>query len=233
MTSETNNNPKQSTPIGNANIQDNATINNVEEVVDTNAQQHPQNKRKGSVAWDHFVQMTVNGQVKAQCNHCRALLGGKSKNGTKHLLDHMKVCKAKNQPDIRQRLLASNLKSDLTTYVYNEKDGRNALAKMVILHEYPFAIVDHIGFKTFTRTIQPLFKCPSRNTLKNDIIKLYEQQKDQVIKDLENNGSRVAITTDMWTSSNQKKGFMAITTHFIDNEWILRSKNLKVIIFIL
>ncbi|GJV30423.1 zinc finger BED domain-containing protein RICESLEEPER 2-like protein [Tanacetum coccineum] len=139
----------------------------------------------------------------------------------------MGVCKARRQPDIRQRILAGNSQSDLINYVYNEKDGRNALAKMVMLHEYPLSIVDHTGFKSFTRTIQPLFKCPSRITLKSDIIKLYGEQKNQVIKDIKNNQSRVAITTDMWTSSNQKKGFMAITGHFINNDWILRSKILS------
>ena len=36
------------------------------------------------------------------------------------------------------------------------------------------------------------------------------------MKLIENNDSRVAITMDMWTSSNQKRGFMSVTTHFID-----------------
>uniref|UniRef100_A0A8R7PJ30 AC9 transposase n=1 Tax=Triticum urartu TaxID=4572 RepID=A0A8R7PJ30_TRIUA len=35
--------------------------------------------------------------------------------------------------------------------------------------------------------------------------------------------SRVAVTTDMWTSDSQKKGYMAITTHFIDESWRLRN----------
>ncbi|GJT30050.1 putative reverse transcriptase domain-containing protein [Tanacetum coccineum] len=28
-----------------------------------------------------------------------------------------------------------------------------------------------------------------------------------------------AVTTDMWTSGNQKKGFMVVTTHFIEESW--------------
>ncbi|GJU47803.1 zinc finger BED domain-containing protein RICESLEEPER 2-like protein [Tanacetum coccineum] len=36
--------------------------------------------------------------------------------------------------------------------------------------------------------------------------------------------SRIAITTDMWTANHQKKGFMAITTHFIDQNWNLQSR---------
>jgi hypothetical protein len=28
---------------------------------------------------------------------------------------------------------------------------------------------------------------------------------------------------DLWTSDNQKRGYMAITAHFIDKSWNLRS----------
>lgn len=35
--------------------------------------------------------------------------------------------------------------------------------------------------------------------------------------------SRVAVTTDMWTADSQKKGYMAVTGHFIDESWKLRS----------
>lgn len=168
----------------------------------------------------------MNGEKKAKCHYCKKLLGGDPKNGTTHLHDHMGLCKFRNQTDIRQKFLTSNLKSELSTYVFNEKDGRNDLAKLVALHEYPLSIVDHVGFKTYSKTLQPLFKVPCRNTLKSDIIKLYEHEKKQVIKNLETIQSRVAITTDMWTS-NQKKGFMVITGHYIDNDWILQSKILR------
>ena len=47
------------------------------------------------------------------------------------------------------------------------------------------------------------------------------------MKLIENNDSRVAITTDMWTSSNQKRGFMSVTTHFIDKSWTLHSLILR------
>ena len=43
---------------------------------------------------------------------------------------------------------------------------------------------------------------------------------------LGNNKSRIAITTDMWTSY-QKKGYMVITAHFIDDAWILQSRVLR------
>ena len=35
--------------------------------------------------------------------------------------------------------------------------------------------------------------------------------------------NRIAITTDTWTS-NQKKGYMAITVHYIDESWLLQHR---------
>ncbi|TXG69528.1 hypothetical protein EZV62_004463 [Acer yangbiense] len=43
----------------------------------------------------------------------------------------------------------------------------------------------------------------------------------------ERNKGRIAITTDMWTCNNQRKRFMAITTHFVDNEWALQSRIIR------
>ena len=87
--------------------------------------------------------------------------------------------------------------------------------------------MEHRGFRDFTTTIQPLFKCPCPNTVKNHILNIYGEEMDKVMKLIENNDSRVAITTDMWTSSNQKRGFMSVTTHFIDKSWTLHSPILR------
>ena len=88
-------------------------------------------------------------------------------------------------------------------------------------------MVEHRGFRDFTTTIQPLFKCPCRNTMKKHILNIYGEERDKVMKLIENNDSRVAITTDMWTSRNQKRGFMSITAHFIDKSWTLHSLILR------
>jgi hypothetical protein len=110
------------------------------------------------------------------------------------------------------------------SYAFNQDIARNAVAKMIILHEYPLAMVEHIGFREFCASMQPLFKVVSRNTIKNDIMKIYNSEKENTMKLLSKNQSRIAITTDMWTSSNQNKGYMTVTTHFIDDLWTLQSR---------
>ena len=95
---------------------------------------------------------------------------------------------------------------------------------MVILHEYPLSIVDHIGFREFVASLQPMFKLVTRNTLKSDILRIYDNEREKALKMMDKNGSRMTITIDMWTSSNKKRGFMVITTHFIDYTWTLQNR---------
>ena len=75
-------------------------------------------------------------------------------------------------------------------------------------------MVDHIGFREFVSSLQPLFKIISRNTLKSDIPKIYDNEREKALKMMDKNGSKIAITTNMWTSSNKKRGFMVITAGF-------------------
>ncbi|KAK7394107.1 hypothetical protein VNO78_14626 [Psophocarpus tetragonolobus] len=97
------------------------------------------------------------------------------------------------------------------------------------MHDYPLSIVEHVGFRRFVVGLQPLFQVPARNTIKKDIFCVYDFGKDSIMKLLDANDGRVAITSDIWTASNQKKGFMAVTAHFINSSWILQSHVLRFI----
>ena len=55
------------------------------------------------------------------------------------------------------------------------------------------------------------------------IIEQYELERKKAIQYMAGIKSRVAITSDMWTSDNQKRGYMAITAHFIDKSCTLRN----------
>ncbi|KAG6480334.1 hypothetical protein ZIOFF_063834 [Zingiber officinale] len=204
-----------------------ATLNNTldVEISGTNGEK----KRKfRSIACDHFEKKLIEGKWKAVCNDCKKTLGGETKNGTKHLLDHMKTCLHKKQKTIQQSLLQPTKSNDgttqLGTYHFNQDQARAELANMIILHEYPLSMVDHVGFRRYSYALQPIFKVVSRNTIKTDIMKIFEYERNKIMKLLDSNASRIALTTDMWTTSNQKRGFMAITSHFIDVSWKLQSR---------
>ncbi|KAH1265815.1 Zinc finger BED domain-containing protein RICESLEEPER 2 [Glycine max] len=49
------------------------------------------------------------------------------------------------------------------------------------------------------------------------------------MKLLDTNEGRIAITSYMWTASNQKKWYMVVTAHYIDSSWTLQSHILRFI----
>ena len=58
---------------------------------------------------------------------------------------------------------------------------------------------------------------------------IYDLEREKSMHEIEKNQSRIAITTDMWTSQNKKRGFMVVTTHFIDDFWRLQSRVMRYI----
>lgn len=197
-------------------------------------------KRKyTSDTWNHFRRVMVDQIQYVECNYCKTRFKTSPTYGTTHLRKHYdKSCKQKpRKMDIRQSFLVSSMKGcssqELSAHIFNQEESRNELAKMVILHDYCLSIVTHIGFRKFVASLQHCFDMISRNTLRNDVVKIFHVQRSKCYKTLDKHSSRVAITTDMWTSSNNKKGFMAITRHYIDDSWILDSYILRYVQFIL
>ncbi|KAG8368691.1 hypothetical protein BUALT_Bualt15G0072000 [Buddleja alternifolia] len=186
-------------------------------------------RKQTSKVWEHFKKVKVDDIQYAECKYCKIHLKTPPGFGTTGLFKHyQKACKKRPRGlDIRQSLIKTSKKvnggEELTTHIFSQEYTRSELARMVILHDYPLSIVEHVGFRRYSASLQPSFTMISRNTLKNDIFSIYNDEKVKFYKLLEKLKCRVAITTDMWTASNNKKDFMAITAHFIDDSWRLQS----------
>ena len=76
---------------------------------------------------------------------------------------------------------------------------------MIVLYELPLAFVEYVGFYDFLKLLQPSIETINRNIIKAEILKLYDVEKKKTMGILEACESRIAITTDMWTTSNKKK----------------------------
>jgi len=95
---------------------------------------------------------------------------GGGRNGTTHLREHLtKNLKVKNQADIKQTLLKATITRDSSTitmekYKFKPEIVRSELSNTIVLHGYPLAMVDHIGFRRYAKSLNPDFKMISRNT---------------------------------------------------------------------
>ena len=69
----------------------------------------------------------------------------------------------------------------------------------IILHDYPFSIINHTGFKGLLFDVYPAV---SQSTLKSDIFKIYEFEKNCSRALLYETERRIALTTHKWISSD-------------------------------
>ena len=154
----------------------------------TNEDFETSKKRKTiSDVWVHFTRKKVEGKVKPQCHHSGKLYLGDLSQGTTHLHTHLARCPWMKFKDIRQQVLIKQQNKvdgtvSLNNYQFDQARVRNKLVRMVILHEYPISMVDHIGFREFVTDFQPMFKLVTRYTLKSDIFKIYDNEREKALK---------------------------------------------------
>ncbi|CAN1791438.1 Putative AC9 transposase [Linum perenne] len=125
--------------------------------------------------------------------------------------------------DRSQKILGTNVftdaarKRELRALTYNPEVSRKQLGLAIVMHEYPLSIVERYYTRNFLIDLQPQFRVSGRNTIKKEILNTYEVERVKVSKNMNDNIGRITITADMWTASNQKKGYMYVTTHYVDN----------------
>ncbi|KAK8557573.1 hypothetical protein V6N12_009802 [Hibiscus sabdariffa] len=72
-----------------------------------------------------------------------------------------------------------------------------------------------------------MFDIPSHNTIKKDILDMFEKEKEKTFSKLEASEGRIAITADMWNVDHQNRGYMIVTTHYIDDELTLQKRIMR------
>lgn len=94
---------------------------------------------------------------------------------------------------------------------------------MIVKDLQPFSIVKDLGFKEFVAGLDPSCVMPSRKTLSQSLLPLlYGDILEKVRLVIATEAEYVTLTTDTWTS-NCTEGYMAVTAHFITNNWELKS----------
>lgn len=112
--------------------------------------------------------------------------------------------------------LANDRTQTMLAYSFNQEIGKKELADINLLHDYPLSIVDHSWIQEIFKHNVTIIQDSTENTIKNEIKIIYKEEKRQLTKLIEKNGSRVRITTNMWPASNQKRGYMIVASYFVD-----------------
>lgn len=104
-----------------------------------------------------------------------------------------------------------------------QKKIDDALIQMITKDFQPFKIVEDEGFRHFVHLLNPSYKIPNRHTLsKVHIPALYQKCLIETKEMIKSEAVCGCITTDCWTSRSNM-GYIAITFHFIDNNFGMKS----------
>ncbi|KAL0307394.1 UNVERIFIED_CONTAM: putative AC transposase [Sesamum calycinum] len=157
-------------------------------------------KRKQSIVWEHFTKVRgVNDSLHAKCNYCEKLLSGGSAYGTTHLKKHLNNACPKFKLEHRIGLSGSPRMSSNLTKLKVEKTWQ-------------------------LLALSTNFKLPCRNTIRSDVIEVYEEEKVKIYKLLDGLRCKVSLTTDIWTSEHSHVAYCCLTVHFVDDSWELQKK---------
>lgn len=114
----------------------------------------------------------------------------------------------------------NNIKSISTQDGAKSKKITEAITNFIIMDNRPFSTVEGKGFIQLMKEVCPLYKVPSRETIKMRIDDKYEAMS-HLFKTYITNSASYCITYDIWTETMQNKSFIGVTIHFLDKSQLL------------
>jgi hypothetical protein len=206
-----------------------------DDVVELNPSQEPSGSRgtskkvitkrkRTSIVWNFFDPIHVEGDdmVRAKCKSCGKTYKAPGEYGTGNMTRHMNKCARKDTPDVGQMLLsASQGGMSVVSSKFDPKKFRELIVASIIKHDLPFRYVEYEGVRESMQYLRPGVQLISRNTVKADLCKMYANEKQKLKAMLSRCNGRISLTSDLW-SSLTTDGYICLTAHFIDTNWILQ-----------
>lgn len=197
----------------------------------------PRRRKLRSAVWNDMTkEQREDGSYFAICNHCKKKMVGNSTRGTTHLKNHLRFCAAFKrskcgQTDVGQLFLeAGEFRraggSSPDCFKFDPERSRQDFARMLILHDYPAAIVDHVGFRTFLRNLQPQFRLVPRDAVQADCMGIYRDEREKLQEALARARSRISLAGGLWVTAGGSE-HLSLTCHFVDDDWKLQKKTLN------
>ena len=196
---------------------------------------------KRADCWKYFKLISVASKkefgvqiTKAKCKFCSKSYVYHQGGATSQLNRHLTKCTqylnklAKAKANLAQGTLTfspdgSSIVVNPTEYDHDHT--RLLIAKMIIVHEYSFRMVEHKWFNILMKWMNSNYESIGRKTIKNECMKVYESEKELLKKSLREAES-ISLTTDLWTS-NQNIQYMCLVAHYIDADWVLQCRVLN------
>jgi len=106
-----------------------------------------------------------------------------------------------------------------------EEDFKDVLVSMIVRDLRPISSASGSGFREVVEFLHPAAPKIGYKSLVNRVSLRFHREIDRIKSELSSTqhvGIQPCLTTDAWTS-NENESFMAVTLHFVNKDWQLRS----------
>lgn len=181
-----------------------------------------------SDVYEFFTRKNVNGHIRYQCVSCASNYSANS--ATTTLRNHARKHGFLMDTSAQQQAVISFGERRMAT-LSNERNHPAAEMKEKVLQQIcswvcsatlPFSVVENEEFIKLIRMFDVDFVVPNRRAISNRISAMVEDNKVSVRSQLSSTPGNISLTTDAW-SSRIYRGYIAVTAHWIDEYWSLRS----------
>lgn len=104
---------------------------------------------------------------------------------------------------------------------FTQESFEKLLVKFAVTSDQSFLLMNHPGFVDLINHLNENAKVPSRKKLKSMVISQYEKYR-LLLKSQLSSIKKLSFTTDVWTSQSMKS-FVAVTYHYLDDNFELQS----------
>ena len=96
------------------------------------------------------------------------------------------------------------------------------LAQWIAVDLQPFCVVEQEEFREYSHTLNSRYTVLCRQIIRSEIDDLFSKRKENIQAELNSFTTKVALTTDIWTSNYNHTAFLGITLHYINGDWQLK-----------
>ena len=175
-----------------------------------------------SWTWQHF-KVRTGGDV--ECRHCGS--GFSSKTSTASLAVHLSK-KHNIVQENRDKRSQTTISNDGTIEIHGKLSDKkrdnitSALVQWIVDSKQSFSVVESPALARLFHILNSGYALPSRRTIGRCLEDQYDSTLSKMKLLLEKIPCKISLTIDAW-SSRVYRGYLAVTVHWITNEWTLKS----------
>jgi hypothetical protein len=118
---------------------------------------------------------------------------------------------------------SSNIIRKRPSFVFFSKEEyKSYLLSFILNNNLPFSIVESSSFNNLIKYLKDNISSIRKSTIRRELDTFYKLELNKLKSLLNKNNSKFSITLDEWRSSNSID-FLAITLHYLDINFILKS----------